>query len=201
MPGYAGHKLAPDLASYRVDTIDVIIQFKEAPSRDQLDKIAARGHVKHIFDHIHGVHASLPMREVESLAKEPSVAYVSPDRKVTVQAANNWGVLDMVGSTVNAPAAWRSGLDGTGISVAIIDSGITQKDDLMTADNSASRIVYSQTFVPGQDATDLYGHGTHVAGIAGGNGADSSGNGVFQTFKGIAPNINIVNLKVGYRSH
>jgi serine protease AprX len=200
IPGFAGDKLAPDLASSRLGTVDVIVQFKTTPTGEQLRQMSARGHVKHIFDHIHAVHVSLPIREVQALESDSSVAYVSPDRIVSAADWNNSqngrGLLDMVDWTVNAPSAWSAGLDGTGIGVAIIDSGITSKDDLMTANNSGSRIVYSQTFVPTEDPSDYFGHGTHVAGIVGGNGADSSSNGAFQTFKGVAPNISIVDLKV-----
>ena len=200
IPGFAGHKLSPDLASSRLEQVDVIVQFKTAPTAEQLKHISARGQVKHIFDHIHAVHASLALRDVQALESDSSVAYVSPDRIVSAADWNttqsNIRLLDMVGWTVNAPAAWSAGLDGTGIGVAIIDSGVSQVDDLMNVNNSGSRIVYSQTFVSTEDPSDYYGHGTHVAGIAGGNGADSSSNGAFQTFKGVAPNINIVDLKV-----
>jgi serine protease AprX len=201
VPGFAGPKLAPDLAGNGRDMVEVIVQYKTVPTGVQLDHISARGQVKHIFNHIRAVHASLPLRDVEALESDPSVVYISPDR--TVSSAANWGsqnngssLLDMVGWTANAPSAWSAGLDGSGVGVAIIDSGVTQKDDLMTANGSASRIVYSQSFVPGQDPTDLYGHGTHVSGIVGGNGADSSGNAAIQTFRGIAPNVNIIDLKV-----
>ncbi len=202
IPSFAGPKLAPDVAGNEADTVDVIVQFKAALTGEQLKQIEARGQIKHIFEHIHAVHASLPLRAVWALESDPSVTYISPDRKVTAAGSNNTsannggGLLDMVGWTANANVAWSDGLDGTGIGVAIIDSGVTQKDDLMTYNGSASRILYSQSFVPGEDPSDLYGHGTHVTGIAGGNGADSSGNGVFQTFQGIAPNISIINLKV-----
>jgi serine protease AprX len=59
-----------------------------------------------------------------------------------------------------------------------------------------SRVVYSQNFVAGQDTTDAYGHGTHVAGIVGSNGDDSTGPLFSRTFKGVAPNANIISLKV-----
>ena len=59
-----------------------------------------------------------------------------------------------------------------------------------------SRVVYSQSFVSGQDASDGYGHGTHVAGIIGANGDDSTGPSFARTFKGVAPNVNLINLKV-----
>lgn len=201
VPGFAGHKLAPDLASSRSDNVDVIVQFKTAPTGEQLRRMSERGQVQHIFEHIHAVHVSLPLREVQALESDSSVVYVSPDRTVSAADSsssqnNGQGLLDMVGWTVNAPSAWSSGLDGTGIGVAIIDSGVTPVDDLMTANNAGSRIVYSQTFVATEGPTDLFGHGTHVTGIAGGNGADSTSNGAFQTFKGVAPNINIIDLKV-----
>jgi serine protease AprX len=40
------------------------------------------------------------------------------------------------------------------------------------------------------------GHGTHVAGIVAGNGSASSQPGAFRTFKGIAPNANLLDLRV-----
>jgi serine protease AprX len=78
----------------------------------------------------------------------------------------------------------------------VIDSGVYAHDDLKTANGLASRIVYSQSFLPGLSASDQNGHGTHVAGIVGGNGKDSTGVGFTRTFKGIAPNVNLVNLRV-----
>jgi serine protease AprX len=60
-----------------------------------------------------------------------------------------------------------------------------------------SRIVYSESFVPKvSSAADQYGHGTHVAGIVAGNGAASTGSGYAKTFRGIAPNARLINLRV-----
>src|SRR5262249_55953660 len=88
------------------------------------------------------------------------------------------------------------GLDGTGVGVAIIDSGVFNHDDLQKASGSGSRIVYSESFVPGDPSTnDAYGHGTHVAGILAGNGHDSP-SGYNTKYIGIAPNANIINLRV-----
>ncbi|MGZ3732102.1 MAG: S8 family serine peptidase, partial [Bdellovibrionota bacterium] len=41
------------------------------------------------------------------------------------------------------------------------------------------------------DVSDQYGHGTHVAGIVAANGSQSQG-----AYKGVAPNANIINLRV-----
>src|SRR2546425_88879 len=81
----------------------------------------------------------------------------------------------------------RYGVTGTGVTVATIDSGVQPNPDL-----PASRIRGFVDFVNGRTQPyDDYGHGTHVAGIIAGNGAQSWG-----YVTGAAPNVNIVALKV-----
>src|SRR5262249_54944295 len=96
---------------------------------------------------------------------------------------------------VNASVAWSQyGLDGSGIGVAVIDSGISNHPDLKTT-KGVTRIVFDQDFVGG-GTDDHYGHGGHVAGIIAGNGASSTGSFYTMTYKGIAPNANLINLRV-----
>jgi serine protease AprX len=57
------------------------------------------------------------------------------------------------------------------------------------------RIVYNQDFTGG-DGKDQFGHGTHVAGVIAGNGQESTGGNGIYTFRGLAPNVKLVNLKV-----
>jgi serine protease AprX len=57
--------------------------------------------------------------------------------------------------------------------------------------------VYNQNFASGPNTvTDLYGHGTHVAGILAGNGMNSRGTNFRKTFIGIADNASLINLRV-----
>jgi len=85
------------------------------------------------------------------------------------------------------------GYDGAGIGVAIIDSGVfAAHPDLIDPATGASRVVRFVDFVNGEsNAYDDYGHGTHVAGIVAGNGADSGG-----TWAGVAPGAHLIVLKV-----
>lgn len=76
-------------------------------------------------------------------------------------------------------------VDGTGIDVGIIDSGI---DD--THPDLQSRVVDRNNFTGDPDG-DQRGHGTHVAGIVAGEGTESDG-----TYTGIAPGANLIDLKV-----
>jgi serine protease AprX len=51
-------------------------------------------------------------------------------------------------------------------------------------------VVYGEDFTGEGITRDLYGHGTHVAGILGGSGANSGGK-----YRGVAPGVSIVNLR------
>jgi len=195
------HKLSKDLDALKGSnsgpTVDVIIQFNQAPTDVHHQKVHSKGGVlKSKMDLIKGAHYSVPVGSLDALADDPDVAYISPNRPLSGTSTLDYGA-----ESVNAPVAWQQGLDGTGVGVAVIDSGVTAVGDLywwIPANQTyGSRVVYSQNFVPGAtDASDQYGHGTHVAGIIAGAGWFSTGSNFTHTFKGIAPNANIINLRV-----
>ena len=62
-------------------------------------------------------------------------------------------------------------LKGQGIGVAVVDSGITPHSALQVTSGGASRVITATNTTTSTDALDAFGHGTHVAGIIGGNGA------------------------------
>ncbi|MFX0070403.1 MAG: S8 family serine peptidase, partial [Candidatus Hermodarchaeota archaeon] len=77
--------------------------------------------------------------------------------------------------------------NGTGVRVAVIDTGIYEHPDL--------NVVENRNFVTGESSSnynDNIGHGTHVAGIIGGNGEGSSGE-----YRGVAPGVMLINARVG----
>lgn len=148
------------------------------------------GRLKHRFDHIKGAAYRIPVRMLDFLENHPDIAYVTPDRPNTPASD------DTLSAVMADVASSQYGLDGTGVGVAVIDSGVYNHDDLQNAASSGSRIVYSESFVPGDSSVnDAYGHGTHVAGLIGGNGHDSQ-LAYSQVYSGVAPNVNIVNLRV-----
>ncbi len=131
---------------------------------------------------LRGQVALIPNAALATLASRPGIAAVRLDRRVT-------GTMERTGATVGATWVRENlGLDGAGVGVAIIDSGVAAWHD----DLGSQRVVHFADFVDFQPtAYDDYGHGTHVAGIIAGNGYDSNG-----ARKGIAPAANLVVLKV-----
>jgi serine protease AprX len=161
---------------------DVIVQYAHTPTaRHHQRVLAAGGVLKHELSIVKGAHYTLPVRALRELAEDPEVTYISTDRPVRQ-------MLDVTAPSVNAQIAWQYGWTGKGIGVAVIDSGISDSPDLHDPTTGKTRVLYSQAFgVKG--TVDVYGHGSHVSGIIGGNGSSSSGK-----YKGIAPDVNFVDL-------
>jgi len=89
---------------------------------------------------------------------------------------------------LSAIGAEHLAFDGTGVRVAVIDTGIYEHPDLNIAAN--------RNFVSSENASDyddLVGHGTHVAGIIGGNGSSALGG----LYRGVAPGISLINARAG----
>src|SRR5919112_874212 len=132
---------------------------------------------------------SLPAAAVNALASRSDVDYLALDREVKQ--------LGHVSLTTGADAArvmanYSPTYDGAGVGIAVLDSGIDPNHTSMTQESgSASRISYSKDFTGEGTTGDPYGHGTHVASIAAGNGQVSNG-----AYQGIAPGASIINLRV-----
>ena len=162
-------------------TSRVIIETTDGQPSDRLIRMLG-GQAGRRLGLLRGQVALVPDSALEALASRPGVASVRLDRRVT-------GTMERTGATVGATWVRENlGLDGAGVGVAIIDSGVAAWHD----DLGSDRVVHFADFVDFQPSPyDDFGHGTHVAGIIAGNGYDSSGR-----RKGIAPAANLMVLKV-----
>jgi len=196
----ANPKLSPDLQSVDPKSnVRVIVQY--APGSSSLGVVGSvlndvapvtnilnlGGVVNLVSTTLNAVVCTLPAPVLQLLAIDPNVSYISPDRKLAAR-------LDYTSAAVNVRAAWSAKLTGTGVGIAIVDSGITATEDLRGL-GLLPRIVYTEDFVGGT-GTDQYGHGTHVAGIAAANGMASQCLGCTRSLVGMAPNAALINLRV-----
>ncbi len=144
------------------------------------------------LDIINGQVLDLPNNVLKKLAAHPSIFRVHYDRPI---GAHNYRTSITVGArTVQS----MLGFDGSGVGVAVIDSGISAWHDDLTNRSSRTypygnqRVAKFVDFVNGRTMPyDDNGHGTHVSGIIAGNGYDSLGEKA-----GIAPGASLVSLKV-----
>jgi subtilisin family serine protease len=99
-----------------------------------------------------------------------------------------WVEVELHESTgqVRAPEVWDVGFDGTGVTVAVLDTGI---DD--SHPDLQGKVVAAQDFTGEGDPNDLHSHGTHVASTIAGTGAASDG-----IQRGVAPGADLMNGKV-----
>ena len=138
--------------------------------------------------------AQLPAETALKLASDLDMRWISLN--TAVESSKGKPVKNNVGDeltpsnyfldTLGVRPLWDMGLQGQGISVAVIDSGTNQEKDLQVDPYKAkpdSRVLEQLTFNSNAGhENDATGHGTHVAGIIGGSGYRSDG-----LYAGIAP--------------
>jgi serine protease AprX len=204
MPGIAPLRAQPQLlemARTQPDaTVSVIVQ-KTTQSADPEALVARLGGTVTTDLHIiNGFAAELKARDVLQLARAAGVRWVSLDAPMAstdcddnclTSDANLKSVYEKV---INANRVWLSApkRQGTGIGVAVVDAGINWQQDLYTK-YGQNRVVANVRFNTDYNQTtfDNFGHGSHIAGIVGGNGSASNGK-----YIGVAPMSNIINVKV-----
>src|SRR5207249_912951 len=133
-------------------------------------------------------------RELSDVAADESVSNLSGDLPVYtgMTVANLSTAADQV--RAGAPAGLGIGtlapVTGQGITVAVIDSGISPHAAL------SGKVIADVSFVTGdQSVADAFGHGTHVAGIIAGSASPAAS--VTDLYSGgIAPGANLVNVRV-----
>ena len=166
--------------------LSLIIQTPgEASSALRSAVARGNGAVRRNYANIDALAVQLPPGKVRQLAARSNVKYISLDRKTLVAGH----VETTTGTNQVRGMSTPSGqpVNGSGIGIAIIDSGI----DISHHSFMPSRVVASVDFTGEGRTDDPYGHGTHVAGIAGGNNHVSNG-----AYEGIAPEAKILNVRV-----
>ncbi|MDT5158364.1 MAG: serine protease AprX [Acidobacteriota bacterium] len=131
----------------------------------------------------------VPLKALTELASNGATNYISPDRRMLTfghvtattgtDAVRNGGLVNGLPGTT---------LDGTGIGIAVLDSGIDVAHKAF-----GGRVRFKKDFTAENTTADkdAYGHGSHVASAAAGVSV-TSGN----TYEGVARNADIINLRV-----
>lgn len=200
--GKAG--IAPDLAEEMqkgspASQTHLIVSLKGADVAYVTNRIQELGGEVHKhFRNVEQLTADVPLGAIGALAEVEGLDYISPDREVSSVASHLEITTGADVASINN-RVWVNGvlspLDGTGVTVAVLDSGVDADHfDLRDEVKGKRRVVFSWDFTGRGSLDDPFGHGTHVAGSIGGDG--SSTYGTTRDFTGMAPGANLINFKV-----
>lgn len=156
--------------------VPVIITTRGQPDPGALVALQGQGaQVRYTFRIIHAIAATVPPDLLGRLATASWVDRIDPDRRVRA-------VLDRSVPTIGVPPLRELGLDGRGVRVAVVDTGVDLESPHL------KHLAPGFNAITGRnDVQDDNGHGTHVAGIV----ASSH-----PRYSGVAPGATVVPVKV-----
>jgi len=221
-PAGSSAPLDPRIATlaqhHPASSVQAIVQFNAPVSQARAEADAGKAHGRIIgkLPIIHGLALQITAGQARSLAMNPDVHAVSLNTAVATQSVpNNFHLPMLPGAhvssdqlqttydqTLGVTPLWKFGVTGTGVGVAVIDTGVDGALPDFSGTNGQSRVIVSAVDnAAATSATDGYGHGTDVAGIIAGNGDNlPASNPLHGQYIGVAPNANLISLKVSDQS-
>ncbi len=171
-------------------TLPIIVRERQPSSAMAEDLVQVLGgRVTRELSIVGGFAAEVPASALPALARADAVMRIWGDARVSVDTLDmgkfdTWPANTIWQKTIRLPQV-PSAYTGQGVSVALLDTGVSQLPDL------GNRVLARVDLTPEHDGYDRYGHGTHMAGIIAGDGTSSAGG-----WTGTAPGANIVSVKV-----
>ena len=172
-------------------TVTAILQVNDVRSSELKSLLKRHGIlISERMSQLGAMKVQVPVNAIEDLAASGLTNYISPD--VTLESFGHVTATtgtDLVRTQASLLGWGTSTLDGAGIGIAVLDSGV---DTCHRAFDDKKNIKFSKDFTTeNKPSSDPYGHGTHVASAAAGT-STTNGN----SYQGIAPSASIVNLRV-----
>jgi serine protease AprX len=164
----------------RKHKVQVIVHCNEYEKRRQ--EIENFGYIKYKLPMINAYVIEVDEADLEYLKAMEGLLSVEMDTHITAQ-------MNRVSEIIESNWAHEHGFLGKGIGVAVVDTGIALHKDFIEGGNRVT--AFADFINHRQEPYDDNGHGTHVAGIIGGNGYSSKGK-----YKGVAPECNFIGVKV-----
>jgi len=194
------------LARNPSDDVEIIVQFREEVREEDINHLRHLEIEPHIIYHaIPAVYAKGPVEGVLALSAYARTYWIEYNQE-------NDLLLQETTTVIRANQVWTSevkegdlrdfefntqsqlsGLDGTGVTVAIVDTGVDgQHPDLDYGEKlimNKHKNGPNDPWVEMENSDTSYGHGTHCAGIVAGNGDASGG-----MRRGVAPGANLIGV-------
>jgi len=170
----------------------------------------AAGTVRRELPVVHGVAADLPADRLAEVRSAPGVRAVAPDTRgrllsvdpeLGYDVGGDDGSLYTIAKITHAREAWKHGVTGQGIDVALVDSGVAPVTGLTSGNVLNGPDLSFESQNSQLRYADTYGHGTHMASIIAGRDVPDDGDGYAKAdkkhrFNGLAPDSRVISLKV-----
>ncbi len=160
--------------------IQIIVYCAEYEKR--LQTIEKLGYIKYKLPMIGACVVEIEADRLDDIKSMEGTISYELDTQITAQ-------MNRVSDIIECGWAHEKGYFGKGVGVAVVDTGIALHKDFVEGGNRV--IAFADFISHRKEPYDDNGHGTHVAGIIGGNGFSSKGK-----YKGIAPECNFIGVKV-----
>lgn len=186
------------------EDLDVIVQMKEPIDSHIISVFSALGfETLQKFSAINAIRLIGPKSAIYDLSTYDHVKWIEHDHKILFYQ-------EVSTTTINATRVWEhvvlspdgaelGNIDGTGVTVAVVDTGIdATHPDLDYGEKTIMNLksdfgLYEDGLWKDMPNTDNgYGHGTHVSGTIAGNGDASAG-----ARRGVAPGASLIGLGTG----
>ena len=175
--------------------VTVIVQLNGAPTTLLVNFLMRVGvRLKGQYALLDSFAIDIPATAVGLLANFPEVKSVTRDRELatTGHVTATTGA-DAVRTLPTGRGNSTMTVDGTGVGIAVLDSGVYAEHVTLKESKGAARNVVALDFTGEGTTADAYGHGSHVAAAAAGSEKVKGADGFFG---GVAPNATLVSLRV-----
>ena len=197
------------------EPIEVIIQLHDTIEERDLAYLRINGFtILQTFDVMPVIHAKGVKQDIEDLSNYERVRWIEFNApmqyymnmtKYTIEAQDVWLSQIRIGEEIFDP------IDGSGVTVVVLDSGIDATHPDLDYDpvnieggetpEIGQKVIFNvkkdqdgvgEPFIPFENTDTTSGHGTHCAGTVAGNGQASAGR-----VQGIAPNAWLIGVSMG----
>ena len=138
-----GSKWARDVNGVRNLQVVIVTDGSDPSMKDLRAQIVRGGGSVHAaFGSMHAITAQVSASRVATLAQRPDVLGIVPNRETRRTASTLESITGALTSNVrsNSSKTSYSGLDGTGIGIAVLDSGIMRAHEAFLNGNAATRV-------------------------------------------------------------
>ncbi|MFQ5832487.1 MAG: S8 family serine peptidase [Candidatus Thorarchaeota archaeon] len=179
------------------ETLDLLVTYDNAASefkaRNAIALYDRSAEIVDTYDELNMIRVKLIGKAISQLAEEEFITGIWSNEVQEIAQPQSLSASSFTSeeyespvNTTGARALWDRGYNGTGVVIAVLDTGVDTSHEDVNKVNAYASFVEADTL-----PTDIIGHGTYAASIAAGTGNMSDG-----LYAGIAPGATLLSAKV-----